>query len=127
MQSIKLCKQYLSSVTDGDMHGLLSLFVPGAMVVAPLSGKIGVEPFHQKLFSDVKQAKATAKNIFATVNDASSVALHFSYAWLLANGGFIEFEGVNIFELADDGRKFSKLTIIYDSAPLRRRLDDVRQ
>jgi ketosteroid isomerase-like protein len=124
MHSLKLCKQYLSFVNNGDLAGVLSLFTPNAVVVSPLSGTMAIEPFHQKLFADVKQSRTSVKNIFATVNDVSSVALHFAHAWLLANGGLFEFEGINVFELSEDGRKFSKLTIIYDSAPLRHRLGE---
>jgi SnoaL-like domain len=122
MQSIKLCKQYLSCATNGDLSGVLTLFTPKAQVVAPIDGTMGVEAFHRKFFAEVRQSRSRVLNIFSTVDDLSAVALQFSHSWLLADGGSFDFEGINIFELDEAGRRFSKLTIVYDSAPLRQRL-----
>jgi amino acid permease len=119
MHALKLCKQYLAYFNNGDLTGVLSLFASNAAVTSPLSGTLGVEEFHQKLFANVKQSRTSIKDIFATVNDISAIALHFSHTWLMANGNQFEFEGVNVFELNENGKLFSKLTLIYDSAPLR--------
>lgn len=52
-------------------------------------------------------------------SDSRSVALHFRYVWTLASGKVVEFECVDVFELAADRHRFSRMTIIYDTAPLR--------
>jgi SnoaL-like domain len=124
MQAIALCKQYQSCVANGDLSGVLSLFTADALVVAPLDGTMGVEEFHRQFFARVRRSRTRVLNIFSTVDDLSAVALHFSHSWLLANGGSIDFEGVNIFELDAASRRFAKLAILYDSTPLRRHLTE---
>lgn len=119
LQQLKLCKQYLSAISERDMEQILSLFQPGALVSSPLSGTTDVEAFHRRLFQDIDRSIPRIKHIFATVNDLSAVALHFSHTWILKNGEVVEFDGINIFEVTEDGSRFSKLTIMYDSAPLR--------
>ncbi|MCD4719973.1 MAG: hypothetical protein K8S13_08955 [Desulfobacula sp.] len=47
------------------------------------------------------------------------MALHFHYIWTLKNGKIVEFECVDIFEITPDRKKFAKLKIIYDTAPVR--------
>jgi hypothetical protein len=126
MHSLKLCKQYLNAVLANDLAEALSLFVAGAQVVAPLSGNTSAEAFHQKLFNDVRTSNIRIKNIFGAVNSMSSVALHFSHSWELEDGGSLDFEGINVFDLSEDGTKFTKLTILYDSAPIRQRLSESR-
>src|SRR4051794_28322617 len=100
MHSLKICKQYLSFVDNGDLPGVLSLFTSNAVVVSPMSGTTTIASFHQKFFADVKQSRTNIKNIFATVNDVSSVALHLTHTLLLANGTLLEFEGVNVFNMS---------------------------
>jgi hypothetical protein len=102
----------------------MSLFTADVLVVAPLGGSMGAEEFHRQFFAQVRQSRTRVLNIFSTVDDLSSVALHFSHRWLLANGGAIDFEGVNIFELDAASRWFAKLAILYDSAPLRHYLTE---
>jgi len=47
------------------------------------------------------------------------VALHFRYGWTLADGTPVRFEVVDVIELTEARDAFAKLTIIYDTAPLR--------
>ena len=47
------------------------------------------------------------------------MALHFRYRWTLAGGRNVSFNCVDVFELSADRQRFAKLTIIYDTAPLR--------
>jgi SnoaL-like domain len=124
MQAINLCKQYLSCIANGDLSGVMSLFTANALAVAPLGGSMGAEEFHRQFFAEVRQSRTRVLNIFSTVDDLSAVALHFSHSWLLANGGSIDFEGVNIFELDAASRRFARLAILYDSAPLRYHLTE---
>lgn len=119
MKPEELCKRYLAALNEGSLSSVLSLFTPKATVVSPLYGVIEAENFYRELFDDTNRSITKLLNIFLPSGNTSSVALHFHYTWTLKNGKIVQFECVDIFELTDDQQQFSKLTIIYDTAPIR--------
>lgn len=119
MTTEQLCKQYLAALNEGALDQVLLLFDPNAVVVSPLYGTMAVEPFYRDLFADTTRSVTRLLNIFDKTGDASSVALHFHYTWTLASGKVVTFECVDVFELTPARDRFAKLTIIYDTAPLR--------
>ncbi|MDM8540252.1 nuclear transport factor 2 family protein [Desulfococcaceae bacterium HSG9] len=119
MMSKKLCKQYLDALNEGNLEKILSLFAPDAVVVSPLYGEILATTFYTDLFADTNRSETKLLNIFDSVGDNSSVALHFHYSWTLKNGKVVNFECVDIIEITPDTKKINKLEIIYDTAPLR--------
>ncbi|WP_162620373.1 hypothetical protein [Limimaricola cinnabarinus] len=44
--------------------------------------------------------------------------MHFRYVWALASETVVDFECVDVFELAEDRTRFTRMTIIYDTARL---------
>lgn len=119
MHTEQLCKAYLAALNGGDLDKVLSLFAPGAMVVSPLYGTMPVASFYRDLFADTGQSVTRLLNIFDKSEAGTSVALHFHYTWTLASGKVVAFECVDVFELTPTRDRFTKLTIIYDTAPLR--------
>lgn len=119
MNQEELCKRYLAALNEGSLESVLSLFVPKATIVSPLYGVIEAEKFYRELFSDTNRSVTTLANIFLPSGNTPSVALHFHYTWTLKSGKVVQFECVDVFELTADKQKFSKLTIIYDTAPIR--------
>lgn len=119
MHPEELCKRYLSALNEGNLEGVLSLFVPKATIVSPLYGAIDAENFYRELFADTNRSVTRLLNIFLPSGNSPSVALHFHYVWTLKSGKIVQFECVDVFELTADRQQFSKLTIIYDTAPLR--------
>ncbi len=77
------------------------------------------ENFYKELLADTNRSVTRLLNIFLPSGGAPSVALHFHYTWTLKSGKIVQFECVDVFELTADKQKFSKLTIIYDTAPIR--------
>lgn len=114
-----LCRRYLAALNEGSLARVLALFAPGATVVSPLYGVVAAEAFYRDLFADTNRSVTRLLNVFLPGGDAPSVALHFHYAWTLKRGKVVAFECVDVFELTPDRQKFSKLTIIYDTAPIR--------
>ncbi len=106
-------------MNEGDADKVLALFEAGAVVVSPLYGTMQAERFYRDLFADTDRSDTTLLNVFDASNDSSSVALHFHYAWTLKSGKVVNFECVDVFKLTPARDKFTKLTIIYDTAPLR--------
>lgn len=115
----ELCKRYLAALNEGKLENVLSLFAPKAIVVSPLYGAIEAENFYRELFADTNRSVTKFLNIFLPASDTPSVALHFHYTWTLKSGKIVQFECVDVFELTSDRQQFSKLTIIYDTAPIR--------
>lgn len=114
-----LCHRYLDALNTGDLESVRTLFVPGAEIVSPLYGVRPAHDFYAELFADTTRSETTLLNVFDSSADGRSVALHFRYVWTLASGKVVEFECVDVFELAEGRQRFTKMTIIYDTAPLR--------
>ena len=114
-----LCHRYLSALNTGDLEGVRALFTPVAEIVSPLYGVRPAHDFYAELFADTSRSETTLLNVFDSSAEGRSVALHFRYVWTLASGKVVEFECVDVFELAADRQRFSRMTIIYDTAPLR--------
>ncbi|QDG78318.1 nuclear transport factor 2 family protein [Labrenzia sp. PHM005] len=119
MSASDLCNAYLEALNRSDLDAVQAMFPTDGTVVSPLYGEQNAHEFYARLFSDTSNSKTTLLNVFAKSEDSNSVALHFKYDWTLANGKLVDFECVDVFELTKDRTKFQKLTIIYDTAPLR--------
>jgi hypothetical protein len=114
-----ICIRYLDALNEGCLDKVLALFNADAMVVSPLYGTMPVAAFYTNLFADTNRSETTLLNIFRATRTDTSVALHFRYKWTLRNAKVVSFECVDVFETTADGNRFTKLTIIYDTAPIR--------
>jgi hypothetical protein len=114
-----LCTRYHAALEAGNLQAVLALFDPEAVIVSPLYGTVEAGKFYARLFADTCRSVTKLLNIFYAGNDSPSVALHFHYSWKLQRGKTVEFECVDVFELSQDRTRFKKLTIIYDTHPLR--------
>lgn len=119
MNPEQLCNHYLAAMNEGNIDKVLALFAEGAVVVSPLYGTMPAETFYRELFADTNRSDTKLLHVFDATKDSSSVALHFHYAWTLKSGKLVKFECVDVFHLTPARDKFTKLTIIYDTAPLR--------
>lgn len=115
----EICEKYLIALNESDLGKVLSLFTKDAVVVSPLYGEMAATDFYRDLFSDTKKSETKLLNIFSSINSGESLGLHFHYAWTLQSGSVVEFDVVDVFELSKDRNCFTKLTIIYDTYPIR--------
>ena len=128
MDPRQLCEEYLAALNAGSIESVLALFEPDAVVDSPLYGTMPVAPFYVDLFGDTNRSQTRLLHVFNAAPDASgacAVALHFHYRWTLKNGREVEFECVDVFELNADLSRFSRLKIIYDTAPIRSAFEEV--
>ncbi|SDF45916.1 nuclear transport factor 2 family protein [Limimaricola pyoseonensis] len=114
-----LCRRYLDALNTSDLVGVRALFTPDAEIVSPLYGVRPAHDFYAELFADTTRSKTTLLNVFDSSAERQSVALHFHYVRTLASGKVVEFECVDVFDLAEDRQRFTRMTIIYDTAPLK--------
>jgi ketosteroid isomerase-like protein len=122
----EICKHYLDALNNGSLEKVLSLFAPNALVVSPLYGERPATTFYKELFADTNRSDTRLLHIFHSTGGNPAVALHFQYRWTLKSGKIVEFECVDVFETTPDRKQFTKLTIIYDTAPLRAAFDESR-
>ena len=115
----EICSQYLDALNRADLKKVLSLFEDDAVVISPLYGEVPVADFYSSLFSDTQESKTRLLNILESTENHNIVALHFQFQWTLENGGYIDFECVDLFELSLNSNRFQKLTIVYDTYPIR--------
>jgi hypothetical protein len=113
-----LCYSYLAALTSNDLESVRAFFTADAVVISPLYGRRRAHEFYAEVIAHTAKAEATILRIFNSA-DHSAVAVHFRYIWTFPSGKEVDFECVDIFELAEDRQSFTKLTIIYDTAPLR--------
>jgi hypothetical protein len=119
MNASDLCKAYLNALNKSDLEAVQAMFPANGTVVSPLYGEQNAHDFYANLFADTSRSDTTLLNVFPTSEDGRSAALHFKYNWTLASGKLVSFECVDVFVLTEDRKQFQKLTIIYDTAPLR--------
>ncbi|RJF95362.1 nuclear transport factor 2 family protein [Noviherbaspirillum saxi] len=117
MEYLTLCRRYLAAINARSLPAVLSLFAtPDTVVRSPLYGQMTVDAYYRILFADTRRSIIRIRHVFKALTDTPSIALHFNYTWIMKNGRTVEFDGVDVFELTDDHSKFTRLTIIYDSA-----------
>jgi len=119
MPAESLCRRYLAALDAGDLDAVLALFAPGAEVVSPLYGVRPATEFYAALFADTERSRTELLHVFPASSPIGAVALHFRYDWTLADGKLVTFEVVDVIELTPAGDAFARLTILYDTAPLR--------
>jgi hypothetical protein len=122
----QLCADYLKALNNGSLDDMRVLFTESAKVVSPLYGERPALAFYADLFRDTSRSKTGLLNVF-TSPSSKNVALHFRYNWTLVDGKEVSFDCVDIFELNEDEARFEKLTIIYDTAPLRRYFENLKR
>lgn len=115
----QLCIDYLDALNRGGLDDVHALFTEDAKVVSPLYGERPAFAFYRDLFADTSRSETTLLNVFDATDGGASIALHFQYLWTLSDGKKVAFECVDVFKLNETRDRFEKLTIIYDTAPLR--------
>ena len=119
----ELCRSYLTAMESGDLDALLSIFTEDATATSPISGKQPVRDFYSYVMRITSARSMTLRTIFTGVSDPSRAAIHFAYTRTVGNGKPATIEGIDVFELTGDLRKFTSVTIIYDTAPVRSDFD----
>ena len=116
--SALICKKYLEALNSGSLENTLDLFTKDAVVISPLYGEMLATDFYTELFQDTSNSKTTFLGVYEA-NGSSNVIMHFNYQWTFKNNSVVNFECVDLFELTEEGDRFEKLKIIYDTYPIR--------
>ena len=111
--------RYLAALDSGSVESVLACFAPGGEVASPLYGTLPAERFYPGLFEDSAPSSTELRRVYVDPSDHREVALAFHYAWVLGDGTPAPFDVVDLVTLTDDHERIVRLTICYDTAPLR--------
>jgi ketosteroid isomerase-like protein len=111
--------RYLAALDAGSADDVLACFAPGGEVTSPLYGTLPAARFYPELFADSSPSTTELRRVYVDPADDREVALAFHYAWVLGDGTPAPFDVVDLVTLTDDRERIARLTICYDTAPLR--------
>ena len=115
----ELCRSYLAAMESGDLEALLANFADEATATSPISRKQPARDFYSYVMRVTSARAMKLRTIFIGASDPARAAIHVAYTRTVGSGKPATIEGVDVFELTEDGSKFASVTIIYDTAPVR--------
>ncbi len=111
---------YLDALQRGDAQAVLALFNARAVVHSPVYGSVRARQFYPNLFADTACSRIDLNGVFENVaGDSSAIAL-FRYDWTLSSGAQVSFLCCDVFRFSPRTRRIAELTIIYDTAVVRK-------
>jgi hypothetical protein len=111
--------RYLAALDSGSAEQVLGCFVPDGEVVSPLYGTMPAARFYPALFADSAPSRTVLRRVYVDPDEPREVALAFHYDWTLGDGTAAPFDVVDLVTLTADHGLIERLTICYDTAPLR--------
>lgn len=115
--------RYFEALEAGVAEDVLALFTDDAVVRSPVYGRMPAAKFYPRLLSDTASSRVSVTERFVSPTGGFAAA-HFTYRWELRDGSTHEIEGVDVFELAGDGR-IRSLTIVYDAETVREAVEEL--
>ncbi|MES2950899.1 MAG: nuclear transport factor 2 family protein [Pseudomonadota bacterium] len=120
-------RSYLKALNASDTAALIATFEPEGLVISPFLGNMVARDFFPKLAQASSLSVITPIDLFASVEPATQgtrVAAYFRYDWTLKDGKVVTFTCVDVFDFAPGSDRIAKMTIIYDTHPLREEVGD---
>ena len=111
--------RYLAALDAGSAEAVLACFTPDAVVASPLYGTLPAARFYPALFADSAPSSTTLRRVYVDPGEPREVALAFHYDWTLGDGTAAPFDVVDLLTLDAGRERIERLTICYDTAPLR--------
>lgn len=119
-------RAYLEALEHGDVAAICALFTPDAQIFSPFLGWMTPRPFFAKVSEASGTSKITPIDICASTTGARRATGYFVYDWGLKDGSAVRFECVDVFEFSDSGH-IERMTIVYDTHPIRSTVGDKYQ
>ncbi|PMS15508.1 polyketide cyclase [Trinickia dabaoshanensis] len=118
--------QYLTLLEQGDTEGIVALFTEDAQIYSPFLGWMTPAPFFTKVREASGQSRITPIDTLVSISGNARAIGYFTYDWGLKDGTQVSFDCCDVFDFSDDGR-IRKMTIIYDTYPIRVQVGDKYQ
>ena len=97
---------------------MLKLFTADASVLSPMLGEVDHAEFFPKVFGASSATTITVFDVLISAEGHPRAIGYFNYDWTLKDGSKILFDAADVFDFDSDGR-IVKLTILYDTHPIR--------
>jgi len=116
-------RNYLGELERGDVAAICALFTPDAQIFSPFLGWMRPAPFFAKVNAASGESRITPIDICVSTMGARRATGYFVYDWGLKDGSAVRFECVDVFEFDDNGL-IERMTIVYDTHPIRSTVGD---
>lgn len=113
----KVIKSYCDCLVKNDFDRIMQLFAAQACIKSPLFSQKNANEFYFDLFKSSTRIKVDIKNLFCDVKEPNVFAAYLDYEGISKNKQY-QFNCIDIFEF-DNSMKIKKLTIIWDTYPMR--------
>lgn len=115
--------QYLACLERGDVDALSALFSVDAQVFSPFLGWMAPHPFFTKVRDASGQSRIETLDILVSAQGAARAVGYFIYHWQLKDGSTVHFDCADVFDFDPEGR-IARMTIVYDTHPIRAEVGD---
>ena len=115
----KTIRSYMKALGEGDYDGILGLFAEGGIVSSPFLGTMSAIDFFAQLSKASEQNIITPIDVMVSDADPTRGAGYFEYDWTMADGSKVVFNVVDLFTFDAAGERFTSMTILYDTHPVR--------
>jgi ketosteroid isomerase-like protein len=114
-------ERYVRAIQQHDYAQVIACFAANATVIHPIFGTQPATEFFRSLLAKVTADTITLKAIFCSADDPHVAAVLFSDMWTTAEGLEFKNDIVLIFNF-DDAALVERLTVIFDTFPMRGKL-----
>ncbi|MDH2425457.1 nuclear transport factor 2 family protein [Sphaerisporangium sp. TRM90804] len=120
MQPEELAEEYLTALGEGDLHRVMALFAPGAVVHSRLYGPTPAADFYPSMLAETGASHLTLRGVTTgrSVAGTALVNVWFHYDWRLPSGRPAPFDVIDVMELDDEGLIVT-LHLVYDTVNVR--------
>jgi len=118
-QYIAVMQRYLQALGDEDYAAIVALFTSTGRVLSPFLGDMAVRPFFERLGGASRRNVITPIDLFVSAGETNRATAFFRYDWTVQDGTLISFEVMDLFEFAPGSDRVQRLSLIYDTHPIR--------
>lgn len=111
--------RYMAALDTADYETIVALFTGDGIVNSPFLGTMPAAEFFEHLARASDENNITPIDVLLSVDDPTSGIGYFEYDWVMADGTSIVFNAVDRFTFEPGGERFTSMTIIYDTHPVR--------
>ena len=120
-------RNYMEALGAGEYETIVSLFTDDGTVTSPFLGTMLAPDFFEQLARASSRNVITPIDVMVSASDPARGAGYFEYDWTMADGSSVVFNVVDAFTFEPGGERFTSMTIIYDTHPVREEHGDKYQ
>jgi len=112
-------RAYMAALGDADYQAIVALFGADGIVTSPFLGTLAAAEFFEQLARASERNVITPIDVMVSADDPTRGAGYFEYDWTMADGSSVVFNVVDLFTFEPGGDRFTSMTILYDTHPVR--------